>query len=161
MSPRHGQDFVVKRFDDVLQLAGIGDGLDFAAARDGDDAAFLGDHQAEGVAQLGQAQRRGVARAHSRKPIQVAGQWQVTAQLGNAVAFDDDGAVVSGRVRIKDALEQGLAESGVDVLAAVEVAGDHVVAADDNERSDAGPGEVAERADEAVDLGPGEARGRA
>ena len=81
--------------------------------RDGDRAALLGDHQAECVAAFGQPERRGVAGSSRPEFASVFRQRQMDGKTLQPVFPHHQRPVVTGRSRAEQAVDEFLADGGL------------------------------------------------
>ena len=121
---------------------GVGDLLNPLPLRERDASPLLGDDDADGVGPLRETEGRRVAEAQVAVLGGVRREGQMAAETHHPVAVDEDGAVVTDRMGIEDALQQGLAEEAVQVASPGEVAVEGVFPLEDDQGADLLAGKV-------------------
>ncbi len=115
---------------------GVGDLLDTLSFCERDAAPLLGDHDADRVGPLRKTEGRRVAEAQTAVLGRVRREGQMAAEAHHPVAVDEDGAVVTDRMGIEDALQEGLAQDAVEVASPREVAVEGIVPLEDDQGAD-------------------------
>jgi hypothetical protein len=82
--------------------------------------------------------------------LEIIGKRQVSGEARDPVVFDDHGAVVAGRMWIKDTFQQRLADFAAQFDSAHDVAIDGIVPLDDHQRADFFLGQISEGADQNI-----------
>ena len=108
----------------------------FAVVCHRDCPAFFGDDEAHGIGQLRKSEGRAVPSASPRNARRVLGQREVNRKTSDAIPLDDYGAVMSGRVRVEEALDQGQAQYPVELDAAFEMAFQRLTSGQNDEGTD-------------------------
>lgn len=120
-------------FEGVAELDGGDIVVYFAAEGVGDGASFFGDDDADDVELLGDADSTAVSEPEVGVDVYSRGDGEYAASGEDLVAFNDNGAVVEGRVFEEEGFEEGCGDAGVDDLACADEFFDFVAALEDDE----------------------------
>ena len=101
---------------------GVCDFTDTFTFRKRDAPPLFGNDDTEGVRALRKAEGSRVPETEVPVPSGVCREGQMASETHDPIAVDKDGAVVSDRVGIENALQQGLAEETIQVVSPGEVA---------------------------------------
>ena len=114
-------------------------------------AGLLGHDDRDRVVLFGEAERRAVPRAEIAAHQRIDRQRQETRRRRDAIALDDDGAVVQRRSRLEDARQQVVGDHRVERNAAFDVVAQADLPLEDDDRARAARGQVRGRDDELLD----------